>query len=151
MIKIITISFSGKLLYNSIFWSSCILKLLMSMDSCQTQIYIPIDSSSINDNSNEELEILSNLHIALAKNFLSYLEMRIYRMSFPLTQSDRFLIDLHTTCIYNPPYPKHSIHDLVIVKYKPKYGFIYIRFHDDIRSKDHLHNSHLKNYLLICK
>ena len=69
----------------------------MSMDSCQTQIYILIDSSSINDNSNKELEILSNLHTTLAKDFLSYLDMKIYRMSCPLTWSDRFFIDLSKT------------------------------------------------------
>ena len=68
----------------------------MSMELYQIQTHILIDSSSINDNSNKKLEYLSNHHTALAKDFLSYLEMRMYGMSSPLTWSDRFLVDLLT-------------------------------------------------------
>ena len=42
----------------------CTLNMFMSMESCQTQIHIHIDSQLINNNSNEEaLETLSNLHL----------------------------------------------------------------------------------------
>ena len=91
--EISKISFSDKLLCNSVRRSSCMPNIFMSMDSCQTQRYIPIDSSSINDNLNEALEILSHIHTILAKDFLSYLKMRIYGMSSSFTQSDIFLFD----------------------------------------------------------
>ena len=87
--------------------------MFMSMDLCQTQIHILINSLSINDNSNKVLEILSNLHSTLAKDFSSYLEMKIYWMSSPLTRSDRFLVDLFTTSIHTSPYPEYLIHDFL--------------------------------------
>ena len=57
----------------------------MSMESCQTQIHIYIDSASISDNSNNEiLKIFSNLYSALIKKILSHLEMRMHRMALLL-------------------------------------------------------------------
>ena len=57
----------------------------MSIESCQTQIHIYIDSASISYNSNNEaLKIFSNLYSALIKNFLSHLEMRMHRMALLL-------------------------------------------------------------------
>ena len=150
LVKIPKIYFSDKLSCNSILRSSCIPNMFMSMDSCQTPTYIFIDFLLINDNSNEALEILSNFHISLV-GFLSYLEMRIYRMSSALTRSDRFFIDLFTTFRHNPSYPEHPVHDLVMIEYELKYGFMCTRFYGDLRSKGHLHNFHLENYLLICK
>ena len=66
----------------------------MSIELCQTQIHIHIDSLSINDDSNDEvLKILSNFYSILVKDFLSHLEMRMHRMVFFLTRSDQFLVD----------------------------------------------------------
>ena len=66
----------------------------MSMDSYQNQLYIHIDYSSINDDSNDEiLETLSNFYFALIKDFLSHLEIITHRMISPLTRSDRLLVD----------------------------------------------------------
>ena len=63
-------------------------------------------------------------------------------MLSPLTRSDRFLIDLLTTSIFNSPYPEHPVHDLVMNEYEPKYGFMDTRFHGNLRSKDHMYNFH---------
>ena len=85
----------------------------MSMESCQTQTHIHIDSQLTNDNSNEEaLETLSNLLPTFGqKTFQSHLGLRIHRMRSPLTRSDRFHVDLLTTSIYTPPYPEHPVYD----------------------------------------
>ena len=87
----------------------------MSMESCQTQTHIHINSQLTNDDSNEEaLEILSNLLPTFGqKTFLSHLGLRIYRMRSPLTRSDRFHVDLLTTSIYTPSYLEHLIHILM--------------------------------------
>ena len=73
----------------------CTLNMFMSMESCQTQTHIHIDSQLTNNDSNEEaLETLSNLLSAFGqKIFLSHLGLRIHRMRSPLTRSDRFYID----------------------------------------------------------
>ena len=66
----------------------------MSMELCQTQIHIHINSPSISDDFNDEaLKFFSNLYPTLAKDFLSHLEMRMHRMTSLLTKSDRFFID----------------------------------------------------------
>ena len=63
--------------------------MFMSMDTCQTQLYIYSDSPSINDDSNNKiLETLFNFHPTLIKDFLSHLEMITYRITSPLTISD---------------------------------------------------------------
>ena len=68
--------------------------MFMSMESYQTQTHILINFSSINDDSDDKaLKIFVNLHSALAKDFLSHQEMRIYSMISPLTRSDRFFVD----------------------------------------------------------
>ena len=83
----------------------------MSIESCQTQTHIYIDSPSIYDVFNDKvLEILSNLHPTLVKDFLSHLEMRMHRMISPLTRSDRFLLDRLTTSIHTLPYPEHPVY-----------------------------------------
>ena len=89
--------------------------MFMSMESCQTQTHIHIDSQLTNNNFNEEaLETLSNLLPAFGqKTFLSHLGLRIHRMRSPLTRSDRFHIDLLTTFIYTPPYPEHPVYILM--------------------------------------
>ena len=84
--------------------------MFMSMESCQTQIYIHINSQLTNDDSNEEvLETLSNLFSAAKRLFSNHLGLRIYRMRSPLTRSDRFHVDLLTTSIYTLPYPEHPM------------------------------------------
>ena len=66
----------------------------MSMESCQTQIHILIDSLSINDDSDDKaLETLFNLHPALVKDFLSHQVIKMHRMSSSFTRSDRFFVD----------------------------------------------------------
>ena len=87
----------------------------MSMKSCQTQTHIHIDSQLTNNDFNEEaLETLSNLLLAFGqKIFLSHLGLRIHRIRFSLTRSDRFHIDLLTTSIYTPPYPEYPIYILM--------------------------------------
>ena len=48
----------------------CTLNIFMSMESCQTQTHIHIDSQLINDDSNEEvLEILSNFLSTFGQKF----------------------------------------------------------------------------------
>ena len=85
--------------------------MFISMKSCQTQTHILIDSSSINDDSDDEaLKILFNLHPALAKDFLSHQEMRMHKITSPLTRSDRFLVDRFTISIHILPYPKYPVH-----------------------------------------
>ena len=80
----------------------------------QTQIHIHINSLSNSDDSNDEaLKILSNLHPALAKDFVSHLEMRIHRMTSSLIRSDGLLVDGLTIFIHTPSYPKHLIHIFV--------------------------------------
>ena len=100
-------------------------------------------SQSYDDDSiYKKLEILSNFYSALIKDSLNHL-IRVSRINSPLTRSDCFLVDLLTTSIHNPPYPKYSIHDIIIVfEYEPKYGFMHIRFYGSLRSKDYLHNFH---------
>ena len=86
----------------------------MSMESCQTQTCIHIDSPSIGDDSDDEAsEILSNLHPALIKDFLSHLEMRMHRMSFSLTRNDQFFVDQLITFIHIPSYSEHPVHILM--------------------------------------
>ena len=85
----------------------------MSMESCQSQTHIHIDSQLTNDDSNKEvLETLSNLLSAFGqKTFLSHLGLRIHRMRSPLTRSDRFYVDLLTTFIHIPPYLEYLVYD----------------------------------------
>ena len=66
------------------------LNMFMSMESCQTQTHIHIDSQLMNDDSNEEvLETLSNLLPAFDQRFFSsHLGLRIHRMRSPLIRSD---------------------------------------------------------------
>ena len=132
----------------------CTLNMFISIESCQTQIHIHIDSQLTNDDSNEEvLETFSNLLPTFGqKIFLNHLGLRIHRMRSPLTRSDRFHVDQLTSFIHNPSYSEHPVHDLIImIGYEPKYGFICTRFHGGVRSKDHLHYSHLENHLLTFK
>ena len=84
--------------------------MFMSMESYQTQIHILIDSLSIIDDSNEALKITSNFYPALVRNFSSHLEMRMHRISSPLTRSDRFSIDRLITSIHTSSYLEYSIH-----------------------------------------
>ena len=93
----------------------CTLNMFMSMESCQTQTHIHINSQLTNNDSNKEvLETFSNLLPAFdQKTFLSHLGLRIHRMRSPLTRSDRFHIDLLTTFIHTPPYPEHPVYVLM--------------------------------------
>ena len=94
---------------------SCILNIFMSIESYQTQIYIYIDSQLINDDFDKKvLETLFNLLSAFGqKLFSNHLGLRIHRMRSPFTRSNWFHIDLLTTFIHTPPYPKHPVHVLI--------------------------------------
>ena len=112
LVEIPNIPFSGKLPCNSILQSSCIPNIFYEYGIMSNSIIYSCLSQSYNDDSiNETLETLSNFHSALIKDFLNHHMIRECRMRSSLTRSDRFLVDLLTTFVHNPPYPEHPVHD----------------------------------------
>ena len=112
-----------------------------NMSNLNTYPYV--SQSDDDDSTDEPLETLSNVHPALVGDFLSYHLMRPHRMFSPLIRIDRFLVDhLQSSCIFhhvqNTPYKAQRVK----LGNESKYRFMYIRYHSDLRSKDHLHYSH---------
>ena len=67
-------------------------------------LYSFLAQSCIDDSINLILETISNI-ITLIKDFLNHHLTEIGWMLSPLTKSDRFLVDLLITFIYNSPFP----------------------------------------------
>ena len=111
------------------------------MSSSNTYLYV--SRSEGDDFVDDMLEIFFNYHLALAKDFQNHRPMRSHRMFALLFRSDWSLIDhSQPLCIL------HHIQNIPCKDQRtklgrePKYRFMYIRYHDDLRSKDHLHNFH---------
>ena len=105
--------------------------------------YLDVSQSKDDDLVDDILNFFFNYYPTLAKNFQNHRPMRIHKMFAPPIKSDWSLIDhlqpsyiLHH--IQNTPYKDQRIK----LDNEPKYESRYTRYHDDLRSKDHLHNSH---------
>ena len=105
-------------------------------------IYSIPAQSSIDDSFILILETISNIS-TLIKDSLNHHLTEIGWMQSPLTKSDRFLVDLLITFIYNSPFPVSSRTCLnVMSESEPKNGFMYIRCYGSLRSKDYLYYSY---------
>ena len=111
--KIPNIPFSGKLPCNSILQSS-----LYPEYAREYRIMSHLNIYSYRFSINQwwlkwNNRILYNLYLTLVKDFLSHLEMRIYKMSSSLTRSDRFFIDQLKTSIHTKSYLEHPVYVLM--------------------------------------
>ena len=103
------------------------------------------------DSVNDILIFFFNYHPTLAKNFLNHHPMRSHRMFALLIRSERSFIDYS-----QPPFIFYYIQNTtqkdqrIKLENESKYGFMYIRYHDDLRSKD-LTQLPLEDNLLTCK